>query len=88
MFRFCACCPSPCRRAIPADAPEQLESDTPSALSMITLAVIDGQLDFDMPVRRALGRTALARHCTPACPYGYDIAGSVEAFVAEREQQR
>ncbi len=85
MFRFCACCPSPCRRAIPADAPSQAESETPSALSMIALAVIDGQLDFDAPVHRALCRTELAAHARPACPYGYDIAGAIERFVAQRE---
>jgi len=84
MFRLCACCPSPCRRAIPADASPQIETVTPSALSMIALAVIDGALDFDEPVRRSLSRTAAAHLCRPACPYGYDIAGAIDAFVADR----
>jgi hypothetical protein len=85
VFRLCACCPSPCRRAIPADSEPQTETVTPSALSMIALAVIDGQLDFDAPVQRALSRTGAARHCRSACTYGLDIAGEVDAFVAARK---
>lgn len=77
-LRFCACCPNPCRRAIPADLPEQFETDTPSALSMIALAVLEGRLDPQPAVRRALARTSAARACRPACPYGYDIAGMLE----------
>jgi hypothetical protein len=88
MFRLCACCPSPCRRAIPADFAPQVETVTPSALSMIALAVIDGALDFDAPVQRALTRTGAAHHCRPACTYGYDIAGAIDAFVAERTVAR
>lgn len=84
VFRLCACCPSPCRRAIPADTEPQVETVTPSALSMIALAVIDGELDFDAPVRRALSRTGAARHCRAVCTYGLDVAGTVEAFVAAR----
>ena len=84
MFRLCACCPSPCRRAIPVEAVPQVETVTPSALSMIALAVIDGALDFDAPVQRALARTGAAHLCRPACAYGYDIAGAVDAFVAAR----
>lgn len=87
-FRLCACCPSPCRRAIPADGVPQVETVTPSALSMIALAVIDGALGFDAPVRRALADTGAARHCRPACTYGLDIAGAIDAFVADRTAAR
>lgn len=82
LFRFCACCPNPCRRAVPADRLLQLESETPSALSMIALAVIDGALDHDEATRRALARTEVAHLCRPACPYGFDIAGAIDAFNA------
>ncbi len=85
LFRFCACCPNPCRRAVPAERAVQIESETPSALSMIALAVIDGELAFDADTRRALARTEVAHHCRAACPYGYDIAGAIEAFTANRE---
>lgn len=84
-LRFCACCPNPCRRAIPPDLPVQVETETPSALSMIALAVIDGQLGLDAGVRQALGRTAAARACKPACPYGYDIAHEIESMLESME---
>jgi hypothetical protein len=84
LFRFCACCPSPCRHAIPPGDALQLESTTPSALSLVALAVIDGQLAFDADTRRVLANTAHARACRPACVYGHDIASSIERFVAER----
>jgi hypothetical protein len=85
LFRFCACCPNPCRRALPADRLLQIEPETPSALSMIALAVIDGQLPFAADVQRSLSRTEAARHCRAACPYGHDIAGAIEAFTRHRE---
>lgn len=87
LFRFCAVCPNPCRRAIPADtADQQLESCTPSALSLIALAVLDGRLPFDADARAALGRTGAARHCRAACPYGHDVAGAIESFVERRSR--
>ena len=82
LFLFCACCPTPCRRAIPVDDAAQHEACTPSSLSMIALAVIDGHLAPDAATRAALARTGAARACRSACPYGYDVAGAVEAFAA------
>lgn len=88
LFRFCACCPNPCRRALPADRRLQIESETPSALAMIALAVIDGQLPFDADVQHCLARTEAARHCRPACPYGHDIAGAIETFARDFARER
>ncbi|HPA88407.1 MAG TPA: hypothetical protein PLP74_06430 [Quisquiliibacterium sp.] len=82
LFLYCACCPTPCRRAMPMDDAAQHEACTPSSLSMIALAVIDGQLAPDAATRAALARTAAARACRAACPYGFDVAGAVEAFAA------
>lgn len=87
-LRLCACCPNPCRRAIPPDAARQVETDTPSALAMVALAVIDGAMDFDEPVRHALSRTQAAHHCRDACTYGLDIASTIDAFVAGRTGAR
>lgn len=87
-LRFCACCPNPCRRAIPAQLPAQRETDTPSALAMIALAVIDKQLTLDASVRRALSRTEAARACRAACPYGHDIAGAVETLLGDEGSTR
>lgn len=65
----------------------QAESITPSALSLIALAVIDGQLRNDAESREALGRTAGARACVPLCPYGYDVPAALDQFVAELSSQ-
>ena len=73
-LRRCACCPSPCRRAIPPDTARQVETDTPSGLAMIALAVIDGALDFDEPVRRALSPPDAGPCFRAACTHGLDIA--------------
>ncbi len=78
LFRFCACCPNPCRKDIPASMDRQVESETPSALSLIALAVIDGHLPYDADARAALSATEAAHACRPACPYGFDIAGAVD----------
>jgi Fe-S oxidoreductase len=69
---------------MPAHASLQPESTTPTALAMIALAVIDDQLPFDTSTRAALARTAGARSCAAACPYGYDIASLVTDFAAQR----
>jgi len=78
MLRFCACCPSPCRRAIPADHERQFESETPSALALIGLSLIDRHLDFDADVSEMLSHTDIARLCRVACPYDHDIAGAID----------
>lgn len=62
----------------------QAESTTPTALAMIALAVIDGQLAFDDGTRAALSRLSGARSCAAACPYGYDIASIIDEFVTKR----
>lgn len=83
LFLTCACCPNQCRTALAASEPMQAESLTPSALALVALAVVDGQLANDVSVREALGRTAPARACVPLCPYGHDIPAAVDEFLAE-----
>lgn len=83
-FVLCACCPCPCRRLISAEAQEQIETATPSALSMIALAVLDGAMDVDAAVRQAFGRTDVIRPCRAACPYDLDIAGAIDRLAAGR----
>jgi hypothetical protein len=82
LLRFCACCPNPCRRAIPADAAQQVETRTPSALSLVALAVIDGALPLEADTRLVLQHTEQARLCRNACPYDHDIAGAIDELVA------
>lgn len=83
-FVLCACCPCPCRRLIAAEAQEQIETATPSAMSMIALAVLDGAMDVDAAVRQAFGRTEVIRPCRAACPYDLDIAGAIDRLAAGR----
>jgi fumarate reductase (CoM/CoB) subunit B len=78
MLRFCACCPNPCRRAIPANHERQVESETPSALALIGLSLIDGRMEFDADVNDMLSHTEMARLCRTACPYDHDIAGAID----------
>ena len=85
-FLLCACCPSPCRRVISRDLPNQIETTTPSAMSMIALAVIDKQMTCDDDVLRALSMTEAIRPCGAVCPYQLDIASSIEYFIAARGQ--
>lgn len=82
LFRFCACCPSPCRSAIPAAGARQTETATPSSLALIALAVIEGRLSLEGTTRESLQRTAEAHECVVACPYGLDIASAIDEFVA------
>ena len=87
LLRTCACCPNQCRTALPPREPMQAESLTPSALALVALAVIDGQLANDASVREALGRTAPARACVPLCPYGHDVPTAIDEFLAELSRQ-
>ncbi|MBP6513707.1 MAG: hypothetical protein KA224_00895 [Steroidobacteraceae bacterium] len=84
LFRFCACCPAPCRSVLGTADELQHESRTPSSLSLIALAVIDGQLPWDGASRAALVRTEAAHACARACPYGHDVSAAIDAFVAQR----
>jgi Fe-S oxidoreductase len=82
LFRFCACCPAPCRSAIPVVGARQAETATPSSLSLIALAVIEGRLSLTATTRETLQRTAEAHACVAACPYGLDVGTAIDEFVA------
>lgn len=81
-FMLCACCPCPCRRNIAVEGQEQIETATPSAMSLIALAVLDEAIDVDAAVRTAFGRTKAIRSCRAACPYDLDIAGAIDRLAA------
>lgn len=81
---LCACCPSPCRRAIASEGQAQTETLTPSAMAMIAVAVDQGQIDFDDDVRRVFANTDAIRPCVAVCTYALDIAGVIDRFVASR----
>jgi len=83
VFRACVCCPNQCRSAMDATDRQQIESATPSALSLIALAAIDGVLPHDGDLFAALGRSASAQACVALCPYGYDIPALVQELLQE-----
>jgi len=53
-------------------------------MSLIALAVIDGQLAWTRATRAALSHADAARPCARACPYGHDIATAIDTFVVQR----
>ena len=81
-LRFCSFCPNLCRSAWPATERVQTETVTPSAMSLLAIAVIDKRVAVDRDVVAALRQTAMARTCRSACPYQHDIAGIVERMTS------
>lgn len=79
----CAYCPNTCRPSYAADASIQIESQTPSALSLITLAVLDGRLPLNDGTRLALSRRAAVEASIHYCTYGLNIPESLDAALAE-----
>lgn len=86
LLRFCACCPAPCRSAITIDGGGVPETQTPSSLALIALAVLEGRIAPDGQVLAILRRTGPARQCVAACPYGHDIATAVEKLAANTSE--
>ena len=64
---ICAFCPNTCRPAIAAQG-VQIESQTPSSLALITMAVLQGRLELDRATRATLACrdavNASVGHCT------------------------
>lgn len=82
VLRECAFCPNTCRPAWPADAAPQLESQTPSALALIALAVLDGRLDAQASgALAALQRRDTVRASQARCTFGHDIDAALDAAL-------
>lgn len=73
----CAFCPSACRRAVPAELDQQVETRLPSALALLAVNLRQGVLQYDAELQAALQDLTVARACAKACSYGYDIAGLI-----------
>ncbi|MBU3673385.1 MAG: hypothetical protein FGM43_12650 [Sinobacteraceae bacterium] len=80
-LKHCACCPAPCRSAIPAAVSPGNEAVIPSALAMVSLAVVGGALPPTPATRSLLENTAAASYCVAVCPYGHDIVGLVRQVI-------
>ena len=79
----CAYCPNTCRPSYASYLPVQIESQTPSALALIMLAVLDGYLPFDDPTRVALGRRDALDASIGHCTYGLDMATTINTAMLE-----
>lgn len=87
VLRECAFCPNTCRPAWPADAAPQLESQTPSALALIALAVLDGRLDAQASgALAALQRRDAVRASQARCTFGHDIDAALDAALSGRSR--
>ena len=78
-LRSCAFCPNTCRPSYAATATPQIESQTPSALCLLALAVLDGRLDRrDSGVALALARRDAVRASRGRCSFGFDIDAALD----------
>jgi hypothetical protein len=69
---ICAFCPNTCRPSYQASGP-QIETQTPSALSLITLAVMQGRLSLDKQTLEALARRDAVNASVDHCTYGLNM---------------
>jgi len=78
-LRSCAFCPNTCRPSYAATAMPQIESQTPSAMSLLALAVLDGRLDRrGSGVVQALARRDAVRASLGHCSFGFDIDAALD----------
>lgn len=82
ILRSCAFCPNTCRSSHSAQANLQIESQTPSAMSLLALAYLDGRLDNVSGVLAALRRREAVRESRAHCTYGFDIDAALDAALA------
>lgn len=82
-LRVCAFCPNTCRPSFPADAPEQMEAHTPSALSLLALAYLNGRLTKSSGVVESLQRRDALLASRGHCTYGLDMAAVLDASLKD-----
>jgi hypothetical protein len=87
-LRTCAYCPNICRPSYSQQAELQIESQTPSALSLLALAVLDHHLPDDASTRMVLNRRAAAEASRGNCAYGFDIPAVLDATVGPPSDDR
>ena len=86
-LRTCAFCPNTCRPSHSAAARLQIESQTPSAISLLALAFLDGLLDEDSGVVQALRRREAVRESLGHCSYGLDIEAALNAVLEPADKR-
>jgi hypothetical protein len=85
-LRSCAFCPNTCRPSHAAQARLQIESQTPSAMSLLALAYLDGRLGKCSGVIEALQRREAVRESRTHCTYGFDIDAALDAALGAASQ--
>lgn len=80
-LRVCAFCPNVCRPSHDAQAPVQIESQTPSAMALLALAYLEGRLSARSGVLEALARREAVRESRGHCLYGLDIDSALNAAL-------
>src|SRR5262245_18611378 len=73
-------CPNIRRPAWPADRGTYPESDAPSVIAFLALALHDGRLDPAADLTAKLVALDVAEVCRPACPYDVDVPSSVRVL--------
>lgn len=81
-LRTCAFCPNTCRPSYPAEEATQIESQTPSALCLLALSLLSGQLELDSGTELALNRRAAALASRGHCSYGLNISPVLDEVLA------
>lgn len=79
-LRFCAFCPNLCRSVWP-EAHD--EAETPSALSLLAVSIVQGAVADGPGPRTALARQDMAAACRAACPYGVDVPALVRQVLGD-----
>lgn len=83
---ICAYCPNACRATYTEDRTPQIESQTPSALSLLAVAVLKGEIPLDDATRHVLARRGAAQASRGHCVYGLDIPALLDEALALAEQ--
>jgi hypothetical protein len=79
----CAYCPNTCRPSYSADRAVQIESQTPSALCLLALAVLKQRIPRDAGVDAALNRREAAMSSRGHCTYGLDIPALLDQAIGQ-----
>lgn len=82
-LRTCAFCPNTCRPSYAADEALQIESQTPSALCLLALAVLEKRMPHDEAARTTLSRRAAAQASRGHCTYGLDVPALLDRAFQE-----
>ena len=72
-LKICAFCPNTCRSSYAATEALQIESQTPSALAFICLAVHQGNLEWDQETKDVLDRRNAVKASVGHCTYGLNM---------------